>query len=186
MEKIKVEAKYILKEQVILDELKQIEDPEISIDIVQEEQPKSPTVSKSSLAAHIFQQAIETGQTLLQADSVLRIWGDLFIGTVGTKSYKLIKDKLLKLIKANNRKKGNMIGVEVSIHQDILGIDHICNFICDSIPEGELETALSKIDPYLKNLKETIGEEHLKQVKNMAFTYTVEEGWKLAGAEKIN
>ena len=79
-----------------------------------------------------------------------------------------------------------MIGVEVSIHQDILGIDHICNFICDSIPEGELETALSKIDPYLKNLKETIGEEHLKQVKNMAFTYTVEEGWKLAGAEKIN
>jgi len=163
MNKIKIEAKHSVKEQPLLKELAEIRDPEISIEVIQEEQPKEPTISKSSLAAHVIQEALGASQALAQSDSVVRIWWEVAIGAIGTKTVGSIKKAILRIIAANNRKKGNMVGAKVSITQEIDGITHVCDFICDEINEGDLDGAYTKITKTITDLKSIVGDEYLKK-----------------------
>ena len=180
MQKIKIATKYIAMDKDTLKEVALLGDIDTLVEIVNEEQSKEPTISKSPLSGHI-QQIIDAGTALLQADSVVRIWYEGVVLYVGTALWK----RLMKLIKSNNKKRGNMIGVKITIEKNVNNQSHRCDFVCDDIPEGSLEDALSKIQPTLDNMAKSIGEEYLKQIKDMAFVYNTKEGWKLTNANKI-
>ena len=183
MHKIHIDVKIQAKEKDILNSIIDDRDSKILIDIQEEEQSKEPVISKA-IEPNAIQPVMEAVKGLLTADSIVHILVDSIFPLILLSGYSKSKE-FLKFILSNNRKKGNKIGVKITLEKEINEKKYIYDFICDDIPEVELSDALSKANTTVDDLNITLGEDYFIKIKRVVFMYKIGLGWKPEAIEKI-
>ena len=117
MHKIHIDVKIQAKEKDILKSIIDDRDSKILIDIQEEEQSKEPVISKA-IEPNAIQPVMEAVKGLLTAYSIVHILVDSIFPLILLSGYSKSKE-FLKFILSNNRKKGNKIGVKITLEKEI-------------------------------------------------------------------
>lgn len=184
MSEIRIYIKNQAAEKDTIRDIASISSNDISIKLTEEEQLKEPIVSKAALGANEITQIIDASKNLLSAESIVHLVADSIFPLILIGGYKKTKE-FLKFILSNNKKKGNKIGVKVTIEREVKERKCTYDFICDGIPESELSKALENVNSTLDNLHVTLGEEYFNVIKHIIFMYDTVDSWKIKAIEKF-
>jgi|GEM_PF-4827604 len=159
-----------------------------TLKIVKEKQPQEPIVSKAPMGPEVLDAAEKLIRQYFTADALINV---SLTGIIGNAAYELLKNivkKSLLFFASNNKQKGNVWGAKLELKKD-LGNDRTqtAHFFLDNISEEKMFGALAKVQGRFEHLNDLLGEEYVKQLRHIGFTFDdTKNDWTIIGVEKFD